>query len=102
MPKPTYESATYSGTGEQTLLFRRPQQDLTIAVSAGASDVFDIEVVVQPAFIAGTPVRYKIRESCSGSSVNTFFGPVMGVGLTITTNVSGAIKLETLSSYRFG
>ena len=96
-----YKTETYTGTGEQDIITRSAEKSFSLAVKAGVDDVYDIQVVLQPANIEGTPTRYTVRSGVSGNFIETFIGPVTGVALNITTNVSTSIKTEMLTSYRF-
>ena len=87
-----FQTATYSGTGAQTLIKTDSyDQGANVTVSAGASDVYQVEVQM-----TGTAQRVAVPGLKSLSDDVTFYVPseVHGIGLNITTNSSGNIIID--------
>lgn len=90
-------AVNYSGTGAGDWLPIDPTRDVTVGVSAGASDVYSIEVQITDsgnAFVA--------ESSVSNNLLKTLDGPVLNVRINIATNSSGDIDFEVAQAARRG
>lgn len=87
----TFKTATYTGTGNQTLLAVSPTSNVYIFVKAGPNDKYNIDFKVDSAGIKRS--LHKNRKG--GVRIDKIPVPAAEVGLNITTNVSGDIIIET-------
>lgn len=94
---PFYRTDNYAGTGEQTLFEVGNIKQVTIAVRGGATDDYDIDVVLAGEGVALRP-RTAVIAAQAGETVQTFEGPIEAVGVTVNTNVSGDIDVEVLAA----
>jgi len=88
-----FKPITYTGTGAQDLISVDPNREVSVIVTAGASDDVDLEFAFSlKAESTRAPELLGINSLVSRG----FNLPIGAVGLTINTNNSGAVKLEIL------
>ena len=86
-------STTYTDTGEKPLI-QLPEKESGInlvTIKAGATDVWDLQVQMSPTSQRVTIPAYKTK---SGDSTARVPKDVYAIGMTISTNASGAIILD--------
>lgn len=92
-----YQTATYDGTGEQTMLDVNPNHVYSVLISGNSSDDYTLQFAHT---IGGT--RYDMTGVVNQSSQTDIevTAPVAQLGLDITTNNSGAITLTIRTAPR--
>lgn len=93
-----YQTANYAGTGEQTIIEVDPRSTTSLAINAGGSDVYTVDIVLKET--NGTRTAIPDLVDLSGNLVKEITGPIAGVGLNITTNTSADITIEVRESKR--
>lgn len=90
----SYKTATYSGTGEQTMIEVNPNHVTSIAVVGAGGDSYDIQYQLKK---GGT--RYTVAATQSGTTLQNLTNPVAAVGLDIDT-VATTITIEVATGSR--
>ena len=90
-----YFKETYTDTGAKTMNVVNKNHAVTAIIAAGGSDDLDLELQL---ITGGT--RHIRLEATNGTTVTEISGPIVGIGVDITTNTSGSIILEILTTHR--
>lgn len=93
-----YQTDTYAGTGQQTIIEIQPSSTTSLVINAGDTDVYSVEVVLNHTGSTRTAIPDLV--DLSGNLVKEITSPIAGVGLNIGTNNSGQIKIETRQAKR--
>ena len=91
------QSFTYAGTGAQTEMDIPVNNDATINIVAGATDVFSIQTRTENGVNWVSSPSYT---DISGNQSVSITGPIEALRLNITTNTSGAIMMDV--GHRYG